>query len=101
MDIKVLQYIMGHAHIDVTMEVYNHLGDRARIESEIAKLDSMAVNFWHQKGKIGVKMVSNLEKMTISSVIEACKPLILLGLQKNSKIISTQLLTVLITSDIT
>lgn len=45
MDIKVLQYIMGHAHIDVTMEVYNHLGDRARIENEIAKLDSMAVNF--------------------------------------------------------
>ena len=45
MDIKVLQYIMGHAHFDVTMEVYNHLGDRARIENEIAKLDSMAVNF--------------------------------------------------------
>lgn len=45
MDIKVLQYIMGHAHFDVTMEVYNHLDDRARIENEIAKLDSMAVNF--------------------------------------------------------
>ena len=45
MDIKVLQYIMRHAHFDVTMEVYNHLGDRARIENEIAKLDSMAVNF--------------------------------------------------------
>lgn len=45
MDIKVLQYIMGYAHFDVTMEVYNHLGDRARIENEIAKLDSMAVNF--------------------------------------------------------
>lgn len=42
---KVLQYIMGHAHIDVTMEVYNQLGDRARIENEIAKLDSIAVNF--------------------------------------------------------
>lgn len=27
MDVKVLQYIMGHAHIDVTMEVYNHIGD--------------------------------------------------------------------------
>ncbi len=40
-----LQYIMGHAHFDVTMEVYNHLGDRARIENEITKLDSMAVNF--------------------------------------------------------
>ena len=45
MDIKVLQYIMGHAHIDVTMDVYNHLGDRERIEQEIARLDSMAVNF--------------------------------------------------------
>ena len=45
MDIKVLQYIMGHAHIDVTMEVYNHLGNRERIEKEIAKLDSMVVNF--------------------------------------------------------
>lgn len=45
MDIKVLQYIMGHAHFDVTMEVYNHLGDMSRIEKEIAKLDSMAVNF--------------------------------------------------------
>ena len=98
MDIKVLQYIMGHAHFDVTMEVYNHLGDRARIENEIAKLDSMAVNFWHQKRKIGVKLVSNLRKMTISWEENTCKPLILLGLQKNIKIISTQVLTVLTTS---
>lgn len=45
MDIKVLQYIMGHAHIDVTMDVYNHLGDRERIEQEIARLDSIAINF--------------------------------------------------------
>lgn len=45
MDMKVLQYIMGHAHIDVTMEVYNHLGDRERIEKEIARLDKIAVNF--------------------------------------------------------
>lgn len=42
MDMKVLQYIMGHAHIDVTMDVYNHLGDRERIENEIARLDKMA-----------------------------------------------------------
>lgn len=27
MDVKVLQYIMGHAHINVTMEVYNHIGE--------------------------------------------------------------------------
>lgn len=33
--------------------------------------------------------------MTISRVENACKPLILLGLQKNIKIISTHLLTVL------
>lgn len=45
MDIKVLQYIMGHAHIDVTMEVYNHLSDRERIEHEIARLDNAAINF--------------------------------------------------------
>lgn len=34
--------------------------------------------------------------MTISRVENACKPLILQGLQKNSKIISTQYLTLLI-----
>ena len=34
--------------------------------------------------------------MTISRLENACKPLILLGLQKNIKIISTQLLTWLI-----
>ena len=39
--------------------------------------------------------MSNLRKMTISRVENACKPLILLGLQKNIKIISTHLLTVL------
>lgn len=42
---ETLVAVMRHAHFDVTMEVYNHLGDRARIENEIAKLDSMAVNF--------------------------------------------------------
>lgn len=45
MDIKVLQYIMGHEHIDVTMDVYNHLGDRSRIEKEVSRLDDMAINF--------------------------------------------------------
>lgn len=44
MDVKVLRYIMGHAHIDVTMEVYNHIGELARIENEIARLDSMVLN---------------------------------------------------------
>ena len=38
-----------------------------------------------RKEKIGVKLVSNLRKMTISRVENACKPLILQGLQKNRK----------------
>lgn len=45
MDIKVLQYIMGHASIDVTMQVYNHIGDMSRVEKEIEKIDLSAVNF--------------------------------------------------------
>ena len=44
MDVKVLQCIMRHAHIDVTMEVYNHIGELTRIENEIARLDSMVLN---------------------------------------------------------
>ncbi len=44
MDVKVLQYIMGHVHINVTIEVYNHIGELTRIEKEIARLDSMALN---------------------------------------------------------
>lgn len=44
MDVKVLRYIMRHAHIDVTKEVYNHIGELTRIENEIARLDSMVLN---------------------------------------------------------
>ena len=29
-DVKVLQYIMGHAHIDVTMDAYNHVSEASR-----------------------------------------------------------------------
>lgn len=44
MDVKVLQYIMGHAHINMTMEVYNHVGEWAKIEKEITKLEGMTLN---------------------------------------------------------
>ena len=47
-----------------------------------------------KKIKIGVKT----EKITILEDIKDCKPLILLGLQKNMKNISTQLLTLLTVS---
>lgn len=44
MDPKVLQYLMGHNDITVTMGVYNHISDRRRIEQEINRLDQYAVN---------------------------------------------------------
>ncbi len=41
MDPKVLQYVMGHASISVTMEVYNHITSRQRIEKEIKKMNDL------------------------------------------------------------
>lgn len=37
MNIKVLQYIMGHAHSDVTMDVYNHLANKQDIKGEVER----------------------------------------------------------------
>ena len=87
---------MGHAHIDVTMEVYNHIGELTRIEKEIARLDSMALNAWHHKKKNWCQIGVKTEKITISKEIRYSKPLILKGLQKNSKNISTHLLYLLL-----
>lgn len=42
-DPKVLQYIMGHANIAVTMEVYNHITEFGRIEKEILKMEDLKV----------------------------------------------------------
>lgn len=39
MDPKVLQYIMGHSSITITMEVYNHIAEIQRVEVEIQRLD--------------------------------------------------------------
>ena len=41
MGVKVLQYIMGHANIAVTMEVYNHITEQERIEKEIIKMEDL------------------------------------------------------------
>lgn len=43
LDIKVVQYVMRHANISVTMDVYNHVTDQERIVREIAKLDEVQV----------------------------------------------------------
>lgn len=39
-DIKTLQYIMGHATINMTMDIYNHI-DTARLITEIQKVDGL------------------------------------------------------------
>ena len=38
MDIKVLQYVMGHAHADITMNLYTHLTEREMIERAFVNL---------------------------------------------------------------
>ena len=38
MDPKVLQYIMGHAHISITQDIYDHITDLERIEKEINRI---------------------------------------------------------------
>lgn len=43
-DIKVLQYLMGHANINVTLGVYNHIADKTRIENEIANIEKYTVD---------------------------------------------------------
>lgn len=45
MDIKALQYIMGHANVNITMQVYNHVTDMSRIEKEVSKIDMLAMDF--------------------------------------------------------
>ena len=39
MNIKILQYIMGHAHSDVTMDVYNHIAGVKEVREEIIKYE--------------------------------------------------------------
>ena len=44
MDMKVLQYIMGHSDITITMDVYNHVDqNRIKIKREIEKMDCIEV----------------------------------------------------------
>ena len=37
MNIKVPQYLMGHAHSDVTMDVYNHIAGRQDVREEVER----------------------------------------------------------------
>lgn len=42
LDIKVLQMIMGHSDISITMNIYNHV-DAARVQNEIKKLENVII----------------------------------------------------------
>lgn len=44
MNIKVLQYLMGHAHSDVTMDVYNHIANKQDIKAEVERYARAAGN---------------------------------------------------------
>ena len=43
MDLKVVQYIMGHSNVSITLDVYSHITEWARIESEIIKINMVQV----------------------------------------------------------
>ncbi|MDD6464351.1 MAG: site-specific integrase [Coprococcus sp.] len=36
---KVMQYVMGHADANITMNIYNHIAERSQVESEMDKMD--------------------------------------------------------------
>ena len=44
MNVKVLQYLMGHAHSDVTMDVYNHIASKQDIKEEVERYVRVAGN---------------------------------------------------------
>ena len=43
MNIKILQYIMGHAHSDVTMDVYNHIAGIEDVKEEILNMKELSI----------------------------------------------------------
>ncbi len=45
MDIKVLQKVMGHANVTITMQTYTHVADSSRIRDEFDRIDELAVDF--------------------------------------------------------
>lgn len=39
MEIKALQYIMGHSNAAVTLDVYTHVHEREIVEEEMTKME--------------------------------------------------------------
>lgn len=49
-NVKATQYVMGHAHSDVTMDVYNHLNNKTDVKLEFSKFEKM-VQKWYSRRK--------------------------------------------------
>ena len=58
-NVKATQYVMGHAHSDVTMDVYNHLNNKTDVKLEFSKFEKM-VQKWYsrRKNKISQKFIN-------------------------------------------
>ena len=41
LNVKVVQYVMGHSNSGVTMDVYTHITEQAQVEKEIAKMNKV------------------------------------------------------------
>ena len=42
-NMKVIQHIMGHSDIGITMNIYTHIADQSRIKEELSKLDQIVL----------------------------------------------------------
>ena len=36
---KVMQYVMGHSDVQITMNVYNHIAEKSHVENEMSKMN--------------------------------------------------------------
>ena len=43
MNIKVLQYLMGHSDSSMTLDVYNHLNNESDVRNEIIKIEKEVI----------------------------------------------------------
>lgn len=40
-NVKAMQYIMGHANVNITMQIYTHISDREKLANELEKIGSL------------------------------------------------------------
>ena len=40
---KVMQYVMGHSDIKVTMDIYNHIAEMEQVEKEMVKMGAYKI----------------------------------------------------------